>query len=779
MSLYLVESSNTDTQTILHEFHRTKEGKKVIKKITTAKPYFFVDEGAPIDKWEQVIKVVRGFKSIEGTPVKQVFVNRIRDVKSMRKGIATMGFKSHEADIYFHNRYTNDLPVIEKTHLYQCFLDIETDSDDKFPDIDTANHAVCCLTIKMNGKMKTWLCGEHITKDILSQLKHTIHFKREDDMLENFVSWLKKEQPDIITAWNINNFDLRYLINRFERLNVEYRHISPLNQVYIKQMYMTNTYYVKIKGMVVFDQLEAYKLWRKYGNMPVLASYSLDFVARTVLGEQKIDHGKTMHWLWMNDVKTLVEYNQWDVELLDMIEERCKIIDFFDELRRKCRIQFDDVYKTTAMIDGYLIKRLNKSIILPNSRYGTGEKFKGAFVYDPKKGLYDNIMCLDIKAFYPNMIKTFNISYETINGEIKLPIGTSFSKKPGIVPMFLDELAEERAGYKKKMYAAKTDAEFELWHQRQYGTKVIMNSFFGYLGFPGARLYRPEVASSITGMGEYIIKEIIKWLAEIDYKVIYGDTDSVYVKAKYTHRLSVVNEGFELTEYINKKLEEFSLNITDINTLEIEFEKAMKKMLFTEAKKKYAYKLLWKDKKNFDVDDKMELVGFGAKRSDSNKVSKIVQREVLERVLNGESKKDVLAYVKGMRQKMIDREFSDEDIGFPKGIKKSLAEYCPPGPIIKGAVFSNLHYNTNFEKDSKPKFVWIKSIEGIGKPIVVVGRKEYELESMTYQTKIPNGVNIDWKRMAESTFKKKLENIFDSAGWGWTRLDVIPLSDFF
>jgi len=345
--------------------------------------------------------------------------------------------------------------------------------------------------------------------------------------------------------------------------------------------------------------------------------------------------------------------------------------------------------------------------------------------------------------------------------------------------MLLDELAIERQGYKDKMDAAKTNAEEELWHQRQYGTKVLANSFFGYLGFPGARLYRPEVASSITGMGEYIIKEIIKWLAEIDYEVIYGDTDSVYVKAKYTAPLSVLQEGFNLTDYINKKLEEFSLNITTMNTLEIEFEKAMKKMLFTEAKKKYAYKLLWKDKKNFDVDDKMELTGFGAKRSDSNKVSKIVQREVLERVLNGDSKKDVLEYVKGMKKKMIDREFSDEDIGFPKGIKKSLSDYKPPGPIIKGAVFSNMHYNTNFEEGSKPKFVWIKGIKGIGKPIVVLNNKEYILESMTYQTKIPDGVEIDWKRMTESTFKKKLENIFDSAGWGWTDLNVRPLSDFF
>jgi DNA polymerase I len=777
MTLYLVEQVYTDTQSLIYEFHRHDDGKKEIKKIANYKPYIFCDENAPIDNWNQVISTKKGFTTINGKKAKQVFLKKANYMRQIRKALSTMGFGSYEADIPFHNRYTNDLPEIAKGKIWQCFLDIETNSKDKFPDIESADQEICCLTIKLNGEIITWLCGEHLIGKDLSDLKHVRFIPKEEDMLEDFMTWMKNISPDILTAWNIG-FDMEYLINRMARLGVDYKRFSPLHDVYINSYGQRK--YIKCKGTVIFDQLEAYKLWRKYGNMPVLASYSLDYVARTVLEKTKLHHGKTMNDLWMNDVKTLIEYNQWDVELLDLIEQRCKIIDFFDEIRRKCRIQFDDVYKTTAMLDGYLIHNLNKSIILPNSNKPQEEdKFKGAFVFQPIAGLYDNILCLDIKGMYPNIIKTFNISYETLGGEIKLPIGTSFAKTPGLIPRNLDELAAERTEYKKKMKAAKTKAEYELWHQRQYGTKIIMNSEFGYLGYPGSRLYKKEVAASITGMGEVIIKEIIKWLSEIGYQVIYSDTDSVYVKAHHSQKLSVVAEGVELTEFINKKLDEYCTAIAGQNTIEIEFEKALEKVLFTNAKKRYAYRLLWEDGNNFDVDKNIKITGMSSKRSDFSKFGKTVQTTVIQMLIDGKSRNEVVDYLRKCYVDMKNGKINDEDIGFPKGIKKELWEYCPPGPIIKGAQFANLHYNTNFGKGSKPKFVWIEGFKDGTKPIVVLNDTEYLLESIAYATEIPKEFKVDWKKMAKNTFNNMLENIFEAAGWQWTDLDTKSLSDYF
>ena len=1171
MSLYMVEPVHTSTQTIYHEFHRKKDGTKFIKKEFKYKPYFFADEKAPIEGFSKVLKVKNGFTSVYDTPVKQVFVNQYYHIRELTETIKSMGYKTYEADLPCANRYMNDLPKIEKTQIYQCFLDIETNTKDKFPDIEAANHEITCLTTKLNGITYTWVFGAHINPEDLLEFSNTRLFRTETEMLRDFIEWIRVINPDVLTAWNINNFDLRYMFNRMRNLGIDYNMLSHMNKVYMKEIGRTT--YCKIKGRIVFDQLEGYKLWRKYGNMPVLDSYSLNNVAKAVLGKEKLDHGKTMNDLWLNDIKTLIEYNRWDVELLDLIDKRCKLIHFFDDLRIKCRIQFDDVYKTTAMIDGYLIYKLNKRTILPNAMMHDNEKFKGAFVYQPKKGIYNFVLCLDVKGMYPNIIKTFNISPETFGGEIKLPIGTSFSRKPGIIPMFLDELAVERAGYKDEMNKATDKADIEYWYQKQYGTKVLANcfshdtdivtpsgiknikelkvgdlvysinpdtknlelkpithtfeqyydddmihfknktidlmvtpnhrmlyetpcgkigfinaenykqhnhiplhnpintehtniinlmdyndindyncfvrknkdlrtfrielsklniniklkklsnkwcgipndsdtikqlhnkgydiwcspnrganckkmkmfvdtndfsellgwfisegniykskqkqyenylrgvsnniqitqykacnkdnyneicklldkleikyraydksisfssdmwanvlnlcghgsrnkkipdkfiniinkplffsalykgdgnknaprystsskklaeqvcllvtefgykfsismdkdgcyriyfyksntkphkeninvvknnsdkiycvtvkdnhtvlagrnnkfvwtgqSFFGYCGYPGSRLYMKEVASSITGMGEYIILEIIKWVEEKGYKIIYSDTDSVYIQAQYTDKLSVVQEGFNLTDHINKHLDTFSKNISGINTIEIEFEKALERILFTDAKKKYAYRLLWEDKKNFNVEKDIKVTGFSAKRSDNSKLSKETQLKVLNMIMDDTKKRDIVEYLKNKHKKMINRGYEDSFIGIPKGIKKELSEYNPPGPIIKGSLFSNLNYNTNFGKGSKPKFVWVKGLKNMKtKPVVMANDKLYVLTSIAYDNKIPDNILVDWNTMSESTFQKPLQNIFDAIGWNWESLDTQSLYDY-
>ncbi len=785
MSIYLIEGRQKGNSSQICEFHRNNDGTCEMKQIDTFKPYFFCDEDARVEQLEGVLRTEHGFKSIERTPLKKVYMQKSTLIKGCRGMVRKMGFKDYEGDVLFHNRYTIDLKEdIEEGPLKVCWIDIECAPEDtflpnknleeqKFPDIEQADQSICCLTTKIGDNMQTWLWGP-------TKVEGIRNFNNEEDMLNDFMTYFFEESPDIISAWNLKNFDLKYIINRCERLNIDVSRFSKTRDVWARTIKGEKSH--KTVGTVQLDLLDGYKLWRKYGNMPLLASYSLDFVAETVLGKNKLDHGKSMAYLWKNDVKTLIEYNKWDVELLDLIDKQCKVIDFFDNIRRKCHIQFEDVYKTTAMIDGFLMNRLNKKIILPSAKYREGEKFEGAFVFDPVPGLYNNILCLDIAAMYPSIIKNFNISYETVGGgEIILPLESpiSFSTLPGIIPMFMDELAVERKKYKKlRDKYDKTDPKWRLYDQRQYGTKIIMNSFFGYLGYPGSRLYKKVVASSITGMGKHIILKIAEWCEEYGNKVIYGDTDSVYIVSTKDGDINSVEEGMDVADYIDVKLKEFALNISGKNYLHIEFEKALKIVLFTDAKKRYAYKLLWEDGKRFKVDDKIHVSGFDSKRSDSNVVSKIAQRTVIEMLLDGKKKSEVVNMLRDLNTKMKKGGFTHADIGVPKGIKKELTEYWPPPAVVKGAYYSNLKFNTNFGKNSKPKFTYVKDYCGEVPEFTMEcskGTKTYKVESIAYDNEIPQGFTIDWEKITNNTFKKKLIKIFQAVDWDWEDLGVVGL----
>jgi DNA polymerase I len=766
---------HTETASYLKVFKRNTDGTSSIENVYNFKPYFYVDEDFKIEGWPGVLKTEKGYLSIEKTPVKKVTISSTKDLKNFRNNIEERGAKHWEIDVPYNNRYLIDYTEeIEKAPLKTCFFDIETASLDEnnnvFPDIENPQHVVCSIVATIGDKTETWLLGK-------CSLENIRFFDTETELLKDFFSWIKTESPDLISAWNLDGFDLPYLINRARAIGVDYRWISKIGKVK-ERNFLDKTIYNPI-GTITFDLLTAYKLWRKYGNFPLLESYSLDFVAKSVLKEEKLKHGKTVTWLWHNDKEALIEYNRIDVELLVKINDRCKIVGFFDEIRRKSRIQILDVYKTTAIIDGYLLTRLKKRVILPSAKKATEDKFGGATVLEPTPGVFEYVLGLDAASLYPSIIKTFNISYETVGGtDIILPIEghIGFSKTPGIIPMFLDELKEERKLAKLKLADASTEAEKEYWHQKQYGIKIISNSMFGFLGFPGSRLYKKEVASSVTGMGRYLLLEIKNWIEDSGRKVLYGDTDGLYVLATKKDRFEVVEEGLALNTFINYKLNELCRSIAKENYIVMEFEKVLERVIYTDAKKRYAYKLLWEARagksieEGFIVDSDVHIQGYGSKRSDNSILSKKTQKEVINMILDGKPRSEVMSYLRSIYKDMIGRKYTDEEIGIPKGITKPLEQYWPPSSHIKGAMFSNQHFNTSFGKGTKPKIVYIKSYRGIVPEITIKG-KVYKLESIAYDTEIPEGFIVDWKKMSEKTFTQKLEKLFSAIKWELEPLD--------
>jgi len=290
---------------------------------------------------------------------------------------------------------------------------------------------------------------------------------------------------------NCVNFDLKYFFNRCKVLGIDYRKISPMNEIYMRD-FNGNTD-ITIKGIIILDGLRAYKHFRKLSNMGEIRSYSLDNVAKEELNEKKIEHKETYYEMWKENIDKLIEYNRKDSKLALKILLKHTIIDFFDSIRRKSHCQLIDVFQTGKVVDCYLLHNSHNRVVFPNKPRTDGkiiksDQIKGAFVLEPKYGVYRNVLVLDLKGLYPSIMRTFNISLETLRKDSKednlidADEGVKYLNKKGLVPQVLEELIEERGRLKKlakKYYDEGNELLGKNYDHQQYAVKVIANCFTG------------------------------------------------------------------------------------------------------------------------------------------------------------------------------------------------------------------------------------------------------------------------------------------------------------
>lgn len=779
--MFLIETNQKNKYTELVIFSRDKNGKKTIKKVKDFKPYFYINEEENVPDDNRITSVETGHKNLFGKRLKKIYVRKSNDII----GVRSLFDKHYEADVPITQRYIVD--VLGETDIYKLHtlsLDIETDTKDIFPNIDDPDQAITtCAFADNNGFKRKYIykspeCKKEITVD-----GNTRVFKTELSLLEAIVSLIKQLDPDVITGWNVIDFDLAYLINRLKKTEIDYRVLSPMNQVFCsKNTKEERKYDVKIRGRIIIDGLDAYKHFRKISNQGKADKYSLEFTAQDVLGIGKIPHEEGFHDMWINNPNKLIEYNLRDAELVIKILEKLDIISFFNYLTSKSHALLTQIYHTTSLVDGYLLKKSHNKVVLPSKNKQNSEKYSGAFVFPPTPGLYDNVIALDLKALYPNIIKTFNIGYETFNpdGEIRLKDGIAFDRGIGLMSQIMRELEGERKIYKQKMWKAdqaNNESERLLNHYKQNSVKVLMNAFYGYLGYEGSRLYKKEVAEAVTEWGQHILKWSWKILNNNGYYVVYGDTDSVYIKAKETSFVKLLTEGTNITKKINNSYLTFTKNYgSDDCTLEMEFEKIFKKVLFVGkkgsdegAKKKYAYILLWEDKKK--VDGKVKFTGFETVRSDTSKIAKMTQKDVITKILNGSTKKEIIKNIILLDENIRNGKIPTEDIAFPKGISKPINSYGGTStdeetgkvrkigtpPVITGARYANKYLGKRFSQGSKPMWLYIKKVPP-GYP---------DTKILTFDTEdIPKGFMVDYDTMIDRILRMKLEAIFLASGFG-------------
>lgn len=651
---------------------------------TAFKPYFFARkrdiEKAGIKNLDSVETKLTDF---DGRRVIRVNTKVPSDVPEARKALEEAEVKTYEADIRFVQRYYIDMDIMGT---------IEIDGEyekGEFVDRVYSNSEILS-TAPYDVKLKTIAIDIETDKDVKQVYSISIYgsgvsevhivtpgkvdaiaYGSELELLQGFIKRVREIDPDIITGWNLIDFDLNVLTKRMQHYNIPFaigRNERGVRMRIIQDFFRESS--ANIPGRIAFDGISLMKQ-----AFIGFDDYKLNTVAAEVLGEEKVELEPDFWDRFVDIVKDepqrVVEYNLKDSKLVIEILKKKKLIDLFIKKSLITGMQLDRVKGSVASLDSLYIRAAhNIGYVCPNSSFADREeRMKGAYVMKPKPGIYDYVAVLDFKSLYPSIIRTYNIDpiAHTKDGEIVAPNGARFRNDEGILPQIISSLWKERDQAKKENDDVKS-----------YAIKIIMNSFYGVLANPSCRFYSLDMGNAITSFARETIKETANLLEEKGYTVLYGDTDSVFVDLKVNNYDDAKKSGDSLAEYINNY---FKMRVQQKynrkSLLELEFEKVFKVLMLPMmrgssggAKKRYAG-LLIKDGK-----EEMSVTGMEIVRRDWTEMAKEVQKEMLDRVFH---KKEVAEYIKKVVEDIKDGK-NDEKLIYRKSIRKDLSEYTKTTP---------------------------------------------------------------------------------------------------
>lgn len=629
-------------------------------------------------------------KTFDNIHVDALYFNTQSDLRKTAEDLHQKEITTYESDIdparrYLMERFINaqimvtgkavknenllvfNNPKIEPCEITPKFviasLDIETGAN---------NNKLYSLAVHVSGNLTTqqqvFIIGDKDEK----LPDYVLSYPDEKELLIRFIEWFNNIDPDIIIGWHVIGFDLMFLEAKCNEYHIPFN-ISRSNGRVSLRARKPRGYFASITGRVVIDGPPALR-----SSFFTFEDFRLETVAQEMLAEGKIidsDKNKVeeIERLFAEDKQTLAEYNLKDAVLVTNIFKKSGLIELSVSRSQLSGLLMDQLGMMTAAFDHFYLPRLHRAgYIAPNvSDLETTEHAAGGYVMDPIPGIYDDVIVLDFKSLYPTIIQTFKIDplsrllseTDTIESLNRY----KFSGSKHFLPDFITELMEQRSIAKRK-----ND------RQLSQAIKILMNSFYGVMGSYGCRFYHPHLPTAITGTGQRLLLGSKDHLSENGYEVVYGDTDSLFIKLKEGEGGKAEIRGKELAEMLNdywkeKIKKEFGLE----SFLELEFEKHYKKFIITPArgseagaKKRYAGLL------QADDDDKLEFVGMEFVRSDWTQLAKEFQVQLYNRVFHEEEIKEWLQEVVTQVKK---GEFDDKLV-YKKRLRKDVDDYTKNVP---------------------------------------------------------------------------------------------------
>ncbi|RLF16497.1 MAG: DNA polymerase II [Thermoprotei archaeon] len=679
-----------------------EDGRRIVVLDRHFRPYFYVlpERNADIDSLIRSLKArlrgrhpILGIDIVErkyfGEPVKvlKITCSIPEDVKYYREIASEVpGVREVlEADIRFYMRYMIDNHVwpcawhevvaekIRKPSQWRVDAVYLAHSSPKVLERnDTPNLRIMAFDIECynprgtpNPKRDPVIIISVATSDDEIKL-FTAKDKDDRELLKEFIKFVNEYDPDIIVGYNNNRFDWPYLVERSKvlgiRLAVSRMSSEPSPSVY-------GHYSVVGRANVdLYDFAE---------EIPEVKVKTLENVA-DYLGVMPKDkriliEGTEIYAYWDDPEKRkiLLEYARQDAISTYGIAD--KILPFAMQLSRLVGLTLDQIGAASVgfRVEWYLMREAyDEKELIPNRVEKPYSTYKGAIVLRPKKGVHENIAVLDFSSMYPNIMIAYNISPDTYVPPDKVDdpskyyiapeVNHAFRKEPpGFYKKVLSRLLTFRKRLKEEMNKYPPNSiEYRILNERQKAVKVIANACYGYTGWLGARWYKREVAEATTAWGRRTIREAIKIAEDLGLEVIYGDTDSLFVR------------------YDKGKVEEFIRTVKQKLGLEIKIDKIYVRVFFTEAKKRYCGLL---------PDGRIDVVGLEAVRGDWAEIAKEVQEKVIELVLKKGSAEDAVEYVKKVIRELKEGKVPMSKLILWKTVTKDFSEYAVEAAHVAAA----------------------------------------------------------------------------------------------
>jgi len=676
-----------------------------------------------------------GYQTLSGVNVAPFYFEDISDSYQKRKKWNERNqpwYGSFNWDYVYINEHYPGIVDYDVDLIKVGYIDIETMSEDGFPNVATADQDIICISLRCNGKTYVFAHQDYIPgrSDVIF-----IRCKNEVDMLYKFIDYWVSLDMDVITGWNVEQFDIPYIVNRIKRLmsDTAAERLSPYNQLTKRELSNSNyndTY--QINGITTLDYLQ---LYRKF-SYKMVESYRLDNIANIELGQKKLDYSEfdSLHLLYKHDFQKFVDYNIVDVDLVEQLDDKLKMIEQALAIAYDAKSNYVDSFTTVRMWDtiihNYLI---DKKIVVPGKNDSTKERqIDGAYVKEPQVGIHKWVVSFDLNSLYPHLIMQYNISPETFRGQVRdfpdvhrvaqgdielverLELkeknmnitgkGTLFSKEErGFLPLLMESMYNDRVKFKNKMIEAKRAYEkspsreiekrIAQNNNMQMAKKIQLNSAYGALSNEHFRFFANDLAESITLSGQLSIKwaerKINEYLNKLlkskdkDY-VIAVDTDSLYITLD-----GLVEQVFgsnpdtkKVIDFLDKVCEEKLTPFLDNGYQELaDYTNAYDQKMVM-ARECIADKGIWVAKKRYILhvhdlegvrynEPNLKMMGIEAVRSSTPTSC----RENIKNALNIIMTKDNKALNDFVRQFRIKfRELPFEDIAFPRTVNK-LSQY--------------------------------------------------------------------------------------------------------
>jgi DNA polymerase, archaea type len=506
-------------------------------------------------------------------------------------------------------------------------------------------------------KVLTW-------KGSKTKKSYVENFKDEESMIEAFIKHIKDYNPDILTGYFSDGFDLPYLRARAEKNKIKLNlGIDNSQPIFSRSNLLTG----KIKGIVHIDLLRFIRT--AYSQYLQSETLSLNEVASELLGETKTN--------WEHKHSSKIDSKQWedyfDYNLQDSLLTYKLTEKAWPDLREFSRIIKEPLFDISrdgmsANVENYIIHNLEKFNEIIEKRPTHDEigkrrsepRYEGAYVFQPTPGLYENIVFFDFTSMYASVIITYNLSKSTYLSKEK------FSKKAGFFPLLLNEVIEKRKKYKKEFNEKKDN----LSKARSNAFKLLANAAYGYQGFFGARYYCLEAAASTAALARKHIKQAISDIEKKGYEVVYSDTDSISL----LQGKSTKSEIKALLKEINEKLP---------GIMELDLEGFFKRGIWVTkrtgefgAKKKYAL---------LDENNNLKIRGFETVRRDWCNLARTTQNRILQLILEDGNEKRALESLKKIIKQIKERQIQLNQLIIRTQLKKPIEEYKSISPHVTAA----------------------------------------------------------------------------------------------